>query len=94
MRLLKIKQALQVGKLPSMDIFNLPCVISLEKALADKSTFFYIILSVNHKRVAVPGDWVCEDENGTWVVLSDSEYKRYIQGYGNSQEMPQSGDQG
>ena len=52
-----------------MDIFNLPCVISLEKALADKSTFFYIILSVDHKRVAVPGDWVCEDENGEIVKL-------------------------
>ena len=91
MRQLNIKQALQVGKQPSMDIFNLPCVISLEKALANNSIFFYFIMSGDHKRIAITSDWICEDENGLWIVMKDYEYKSYIEEYGNSQEMPQPG---
>lgn len=63
------------------DIFRLPCVFGVRKDSCDD---FVVMLfgdtrNMNvqwgSENVAHIGDWLCEDENGTWYVLKDSDYK-------------------
>lgn len=81
MKILRIKQAIQIGETPSIDIFNLPCVESLiTDPLRFESIygFYYKVRIQDDVVTAVTGDWICEDENGNWGVLDSNEYKLYF----------------
>lgn len=58
------------------DVFKLPCVCSINKAMAKNgSVFVYanVWVTVNGRRgiqAALPGDRICKTESGKWVVES------------------------
>ena len=54
------------------DIFFLPCIVSVDKI---KDTYCYYL---ENGQCADIGDWLCEDQDGKWSVLSDEQYKRMM----------------
>lgn len=52
------------------DIFNLPCIVAIQKYRNDK--YCYLLSDGSH---AYTGDWICEDYSGHWHALSDFQLK-------------------
>lgn len=71
----KFKKCIKIER-NMTDIFSLPCVIEVQKQVNGMP--LYIIASVNNDRniddVAETGDWLCQDNNDHWQVVSDQEY--------------------
>lgn len=83
--MIKFKQAIRVGN-NIEHIFNLPCVCQINKINNSKEIEVWIYLS--YKRVEIErrrkydfianvGDWLCEDEDGKWLVLTNWEYEKH-----------------
>ena len=74
---MKFKQAIQIGDNVT-DIYKLPCIAGVFKN-TDGSAIFRLELFVKSERaIAVKGDWLCQDYNGNWHRMSDTEYKQYL----------------
>lgn len=83
---MRYKQAIQIGSNVT-DIMRLPCVISCCKQFADEDFNELLVYTVyidsedygeeEHDGYidAHFGDWLCEDYDGQWHLLSDKEYK-------------------
>lgn len=81
---MNVKRAIQVGRNLS-DIFNLPCVYQIVKSEDTGGIEVWIYLRyLRHEEekrreysfIAHIGDWLCEDDDGLWRVLSDDEYEQ------------------
>ena len=66
------------------DIFNLPCVYQICKSEDTKQIEVWIYLHYLSKEevkrreymfIANVGDWLCEGDDGLWMVLSDEEFR-------------------
>jgi len=75
MTIKNFKQAIHVGNTPSMDVFQLPCITALRKGACNIG-FFYE--TTTDDVIACPGEWICEDQDGNWHVLSETLYNHYI----------------
>lgn len=64
------------------DLFRLPCVraITKNKYLKDKGPITVFLFNL---KTAYIGDWICEDGEGEWNVLTEEEYNKLKQ-YGNT----------
>ena len=78
---MRIKQAIQIGNHID-DIFKLPCVFSVWKSSKGIEYLFGDTKAERHKLgefiVASKGDWLCEDYECHWHLLSDDEYTSYL----------------
>lgn len=78
---LRIVQSIKVGKNVS-DIMKLDCVRSCRKiVVSDDVLYGYRLypLSMAHPAPyveAVTGDWLCQQADGKWDILSENEYKK------------------
>ena len=78
------KQAIQIGNNVT-EIMKLPCVYSCAKEFwgdDDIRLRYELISSVQSKRFnigdriyAYANDWLCEDAEGTWHLLTNEEYE-------------------
>jgi len=72
----KFREAIQVGRNASA-ILQLSCVMGCHKD--DKDELVYILFDWDEcgkYKEARMGDWLCEDHNGVWHVLSNEEYEK------------------
>lgn len=72
------KQTIQVDDKNIADIFRLPCVRAIWKAedVKFKVEMELDILSQGSKSfIASPSDWLCQNYDRTWCILTDKEYK-------------------
>jgi len=78
---MKYKQAIRVNGSVD-DIMKLPCVRSCTKVYSSTGMYYkfgFYPLSMVHSHPynqAVQGDWICQNQNGKWDVLSNEEYRR------------------
>ena len=87
MKKFKFKQAIRIGK-DLNSIFKLRCVSSIGKVLSLCVPCFHLYPGLmwdykedlTHKHTAHVGDWLCEDEEGHWHILSNEDYQKE---YGN-----------
>ena len=81
------KQAIQIGNNVT-EIMKLPCVLSCSKEVWGEEIHLRYELLGKVKRVqlgsvkiesyrcyAYAGDWLCEDAEGTWHLLTNEEYE-------------------
>ena len=61
-------QCVQVGK-NANDILKLPCVVAAFKVL-DK-----FVYQLSNGFLAYEGDWIRQNEDGNWTVVSDEEHQ-------------------
>lgn len=68
-----MKQAIQIDERHVQGIFNLPCVISIHK----NKRRFYVKVDTGDTLIqtAYCTNWLVEDENNKWHILTDEEYK-------------------
>ena len=78
---MKIKRAYQIPNKITMGIFKLPCVVGISKNF-DPFGFEYMIINRTPEEGKIMklsschiGDWLCELEDNSWLVLTDEEYK-------------------
>lgn len=78
----RYKQLIQVGN-NITDIFNLPCVIMIQKHhnneawyIADFQKMYRCMKTKTI--VALKGDWFCERQDGLWEILTNKEYEQLI----------------
>ena len=78
---MRYKQAIQIGDNVT-DIMRLPCVLGAMKKMYNPDVIYYILGDIITKRVqwseavtAYTGDWLCENHDGRWYLLTDKEYK-------------------
>lgn len=70
------RQAIKVGR-NITSIFNLPCIFSCHKDDEENPVFLLYDWDDNGNYIeARRGDWLCEDHEGRWGVLSGREYKK------------------
>lgn len=70
------RQAIKVGR-NITSIFNLPCIFSCHKDDEGNPVFLLYDWDDNGNYIeARPGDWLCENHEGRWSVLSGREYKK------------------
>ena len=83
---MRFKQAIQIGSHID-DIFKLPCVFCARKGSSyarDGIEYSLVENTISEryklgdKIIAYQGDWLCEDYDGQWHLLSDEEYKMYL----------------
>ena len=79
---MKIKRAYQIPNKITMGIFKLPCVMGISKTFDPVSFEYMIINRIPPKEGEFMklsschiGDWLCELEDNSWLVLTDEEYK-------------------
>ena len=80
---MRYKQAIQIGDNVT-DIMKLPCVIDVNKAYDDNGVLFYKYrlfgdtitnrIKWGETVIAHVGDWLIEDEEGRWHVMTDEEW--------------------
>ena len=90
---MKFIQATQVGSNVT-DIMRLPCVRGTFKYPVNTPYNMFPLRGHEPKRddiiycvsvgkscndYALTGDWICQDERGVWMVLSDDEYKKEVE---------------
>lgn len=80
----RFKQCIQVGRNIN-DVFGLPCVYGCHKftgIVPDGERYIFLVNVYSSQReiskVAYIGDWLCEDYDGRWHVLSDEEYRKEV----------------
>lgn len=72
----KIVQAILIPNWISRTIFDLSCVFSAHKESDGRICYLLYDWDSHGNYVeARPGQWLCEYDDGRWLVLSDKEYK-------------------
>lgn len=75
---MRYRKAIHIEGRSLDDIMRLPCVRSVEKTSeAGIMKFSFYPLSMLHPsqfQSAYTGDWLCEGDDGKWVVLSNEQY--------------------
>ena len=66
---MRLRQSIHIQGKCIEDIFNLPCIASIHK---ENNSYYYYL---TNGYIAHLGDWLCEDYNGNWSILSDKQYK-------------------
>ena len=76
-RIMKLVEANQVpdGGKVSLNIWNLPCVVSASK-MADGRVMFVIDIG-GYRTEAYPTNWICRFDDGVWGVVPDNMLKTY-----------------
>ena len=84
------KQCIHLEGKSINEVFALPCIVSIAKCKVSrrKKSIRYCL---SNGYVAYVGDWLCEDENGNWYVLSDYEYNEINKEYGYCQVNNEAG---
>lgn len=72
------KQTVQIGKNVT-DIMRIPCVVGCYKMQDRPNEVIYHMLSDVRSDGPLPirgrvGDWLCQDSNGRWMLLTNEEY--------------------
>ena len=84
---IRYKQAIQIGSRVTSTVFDLPCVLGCHKtgsgSPAQVVWHLFGDTEARHIRwgetvTAYPGDWLCEDYDGRWHLLTDEEYQETI----------------
>lgn len=75
----KFQKAIQVPRHVSQSVMDLPCVESFHKS--GNGGYYYVLYWIHMHdntrcKYAHPGEWLCEDYDGKWHVLTDDEYKK------------------
>ncbi len=79
----KFVRSIQIGSNVT-DIMKLRCISYVSKFLTGGDSYIYHLYpglmwdyreDLTHKYVATKGDWLCEDEQRLWHILTDKEYK-------------------
>ena len=74
----KFKQRIQIGNNVT-DMMKLPCVFSCHKDRDDELVYLLYDWDANGNYLeARKGDWLCEDYDGRWHLLTDEEYQETI----------------
>ena len=78
------RQTIRIGR-NITSFFNLPCIFSCHKGSDMKPVFLLNDWddSGNYIEARI-GDWLCEDHEGKWSVLSNDDYKK-LEHEGNKQ---------
>ena len=78
----KFKQAIKVGD-NITDIMKVSCVCSCIKYVFSDNkvkyafTVFPLMMVLGSKyKIAQTGDWLCQDEDNLWHILTEEEYER------------------
>ena len=75
---MNFKQAIQIGS-NITDIFRLPCVWAVRKDVF--GAVFYdlygFVMHDGNSAIAREGNWLCEDDEGKWHLLSNEEYEQF-----------------
>lgn len=72
----KFKQAIHLEGRCINDVFKLPCVYSCHKEAEGGLCYLLYDWDDDGNYIeARIGDWLCEDEEGKWHVMSNEEYK-------------------
>lgn len=76
---MSIKKAIQIGDNVT-DVIRLPCVVACIKK-DDQQGFEWLEYRVKcgvsgRAQYAEKGDWLVEDTNGYWHIMTDDEYKK------------------
>ena len=78
---LNYKRCIQIGN-DIASIIKLPCVRGCEKDLTSGVLLYkfysYTMIDPSPYYEAEKGDWLCEDQNGRWDIMSDKVYKQKI----------------
>ena len=71
------KQAIRISK-GMRSIFNLPCVAAIRKGIFGEAFFdlYGFIMHNGKNAVAKEGDWLCENYNERWHLLTNEEYEQ------------------
>lgn len=75
----RFRQAIHIGSRVTDTVFRLSCIYSVHKE-ADGG-ICYLLYDWDEQGQYVelrPGQWLCEDSDGRWHVLSDEEYKKTV----------------
>ena len=74
----RFRQAIHIGR-NITDIMALPCVTACLKK-NDKQDFEWMeyIINGDEEQRANEGDWLCEDYDGRWHLLTDDDYQKTI----------------
>lgn len=71
--------AIQIGK-NITDIFRLPCIAAIRKDIF--GAVFYelygFLMSDGRNAVAREGNWLCENYNSKWKLMTNEEYLEYV----------------
>ena len=74
---IRFKQTLRINDNVTA-IMRLPCVFSCHKESDERLCYLLYDWDDNGKYIeARKGDWLCEDEDGKWSVLTNGEYEKY-----------------
>ena len=82
----KYKQAIKIGDNVT-DMMKLPCVTACHK-LNDKCGLEWLEYEISlgdHKEHAEAGDWLCEDYDGQWAILTDDKMAEYLNAIQNAE---------
>ena len=66
---MRLRQSIHIEGKCIEDILNLPCITSIHK---ENNSYYYYL---TNGYIAHLGDWLCEDYNDNWSILSDKQYK-------------------
>lgn len=83
--MIKLKQSIQINN-DINTIMGLPCVIGCQKVIVKDNEISLVYILFGDTRCtryywgeqvnAFVGEWLCEDCNGVWHLLTDKEYQR------------------
>lgn len=69
---MRLRQSIHIEGKCIEDIFNLPCITSIHK---ENNSYCYYL---TNGHIAHLGDWLYEDYNGNWSVLSNEQHKLLV----------------
>ncbi len=72
-------QAIEIGHRVTHTVFDLPCIYSVHK---DHYGLCYLLYDWDRQGQYVcarPGNWLCEDDDHRWHVLTATEYRQWQQ---------------
>ena len=78
------KQTIRIGDNVT-DIMNLPCVVACIKQ-DDKNGFVWLEYRIRcgasgRAQYAEKGDWLCEDNDGRWHILTDEDHEKLMKSH-------------
>jgi len=75
---MKFKQAIHIEGRNMYDVFRLPCVAAIHKTVFGSIVYdlYGFVMADGSRNEAATGDWLCEDNEGKWYVMTNEEYER------------------